>query len=800
MSKWNPDPDQGAMMLRGGTYIPPIFGETKWRPPKWDQLPPMSAWASAKRAGFDYETKDQELRELGPGCRRPGNHTVGYSFSLWDEREPVSQWPRFYVPYAHGTDMDENSRIDNVDYDAKAYLKDAMKAFHGDLVGANLAYDIDWGMTDGIDFSSVHRFCDVLIADPLLYELHDEYSLEAVGIRRIGLGKDEAHLRKAAREYGVDPKSQMWSMPGRMIGPYAEIDAVRPLQIYEVQLQAIESEGIEKCWDMECRLLPLLIKMTRKGVRVNEQRLADIDTWCVRQETQALVDIAEWTAKEGKERVVIPQGESYNVELMTKALRSAGLDDLIGKTASGKDSVKKESLQSEIDHPVAKAMARAHQVATVRTTFVTGVKRHLINGRIHASFNQIRKTDDTTGDSSGVAYGRLSMSHVNMQNQPGNSRFTGDNEMGPLWRSIYEAEPGEQWASKDLKQQEPKWSFHYGAMLEEAAQGLHGIPRGELSKTERLMVDVKGALALCAALQANPMLDTYEPIVDLAGVPRSKAKVIWLARAYGKGDAGLCKDLGLPTQQGVFSKDGYKWVPVNSPEGERAIAACRRRGEEPRAKEIAGPEGQALIDKFDDGMSFLKISARLASDRGNERGYVTLLDGRRCHFKPNDPNNPRPGNWDDKGSGYDWTHKAFNRIIQGTAAWQTKAIMLGIDDAGYGDRLMLQVHDEVASSMPFGDEGVRMAHAVADVMKTVVPMRVPTVVDIEMGPSWGESMFVEYNDKAGKKQKVQYEWGLTIADGEVVRRGTILGDDTKSSTIYIPKDHPRLNTNSNPLL
>lgn len=769
MSKWNPDPDQGAMTLRGGTYLPPIFNETKWRPPTWDRLPPMSAWASAKRAGFDYETKDQELRDLGPGCRRPGNYTVGYSFSLWDDREPVGQWPRFYVPYAHGTDTDENSRIDNVDYDAKGYLRDAMKAFRGDLVGANLAYDIDWGNTDGIDFSSVRRFCDVLIADPLLYELHDEYSLEAVGIRRIGMGKDEAHLRKAAREYGVDPKGQMWSMPGRMIGPYAEIDAVRPLQVYEVQLQAIESEGIEKCWDMECRLLPLLIKMTRKGVRVNEQRLSDIEQWCWNEEAKSFALVRDKTGIE------IPKGEGYNVEILSRVLRASGHEDLIGTTAkTGKDSISKDALFGEINDPIINALARARQVTTVRTTFVAGVRRHLVNGRIYASFNQIRKTDDTTGDSSGVKYGRLSMSHPNMQNQPGNSRFTGDNLMGPMWRTIYEAEPGEQWVSKDLKQQEPKLSFHYGAMLEEAAQNLHGIPRGELNKTERLMLDVKGALALCKALAANPMLDTYEPIVEIAGVPRSKAKVIWLARAYGKGDAGLCKDLGLPTQQGVFSKDGYKWVPVDSPEGERAINACRRRGEEPRSKEIAGKEGQVIIDKFDTEMSFLKISAKLASDRGNERGYVTLLDGRRCHFRPNDEENPRPFSWDDKGSGYDWTHKAFNRIIQGTAAWQTKRIMLAIEEAGYGDRLMLQVHDEVASSMPFGDEGMRMAHTVGDVMKSAVPLRVPTVVDIERGKTWGESMFVEYNDKAGKKQKVQYEWGLDIVDGEVVRRGTIL--------------------------
>jgi hypothetical protein len=100
----------------------------------------------------------------------------------------------------------------------------------------------------------------------------------------------------------------------------------------------------------------------------------------------------------------------------------------------------------------------------------------------------------------------------------------------------------------------------------------------------------------------------------------------------------------------------------------------------------AGPEGQIIIDKFDKEMSFLKVAAKLAKNRANELGYVKLLSGRRCHFEPTDPSNPRPYTWNDKGSGYEWCHKAFNRIIQGTSAEQTKRIMLALDDAGYGDR------------------------------------------------------------------------------------------------------------------
>jgi hypothetical protein len=48
------------------------------------------------------------------------------------------------------------------------------------------------------------------------------------------------------------------------------------------------------------------------------------------------------------------------------------------------------------------------------------------------------------------------------------------------------------------------------------------------------------------------------------------------------------------------------------------------------------------------------------------------------------------------------------------------------------------------------------------------------VVDTESGPSWGESMGVEFKDKAGNKAKVTYKWGMKIIDGEPVYAEDIL--------------------------
>jgi DNA polymerase I-like protein with 3'-5' exonuclease and polymerase domains len=103
-------------------------------------------------------------------------------------------------------------------------------------------------------------------------------------------------------------------------------------------------------------------------------------------------------------------------------------------------------------------------------------------------------------------------------------------------------------------------------------------------------------------------------------------------------------------------------------------------------------------------------------------GYVITLGGRRCRF-------PR----DDQGN-YDWTHKALNRLIQGASADQTKTAMVKLAEDGFD--MILQVHDEVALSV----KTVAEAEDAAQVMRTCVPLELPSKVDVELGPSWGHSM------------------------------------------------------------
>ena len=80
------------------------------------------------------------------------------------------------------------------------------------------------------------------------------------------------------------------------------------------------------------------------------------------------------------------------------------------------------------------------------------------------------------------------------------------------------------------------------------------------------------------------------------------------------------------------------------------------------------------------------------------------------------------------------TYKGLNRLIQGSAADQTKAAMVALHKAGF--RVLLQVHDEIAISV----KDKAQAEEAAKIMTHAVKMEVPSRADVEVGPSWGQAV------------------------------------------------------------
>ena len=81
-----------------------------------------------------------------------------------------------------------------------------------------------------------------------------------------------------------------------------------------------------------------------------------------------------------------------------------------------------------------------------------------------------------------------------------------------------------------------------------------------------------------------------------------------------------------------------------------------------------------------------------------------------------------------------FTYKALNKLIQGSAADQTKKAMA--DCYSEGLLPMLTVHDELCFSV----EGQEQASRITEIMENGLShvLKVPSKVDEELGDNWGE--------------------------------------------------------------
>jgi DNA polymerase I-like protein with 3'-5' exonuclease and polymerase domains len=671
----------------GGMQLPLITPEGNWRPPRLADLP--QDWNAVKRIGFDTETRDEELKKMGCGARRPGCYMVGFSVAL-------EYGPSFYVPLRH----DGGDNVEDPEQ-ALAYLRHQTKNFRGQVVGANIQYDLDYLAEEGGWFDQAEYIRDVQIADPLIYELHMSYSLQNIAERFSLPGKDQSLLAEAARAYGVDPKGGLWRLPARYVGPYAEQDAQLPLQLLRLQERRIDALDLWNIYNLESQVTPVLVKMRRRGVLVNYDHLVKMEDWA-RGEEKVSLDFVE---RETGYQVGV--GNVWKAEAMAEPLKRMGIE--VPVTAQGSDSIDKDFL-SGIKHPVAQALARARKVNKLRTTFGASVRRYMINGRIHCTFNQIAVDDGTGGGMKGARYGRLSCVDPNLQQQPSRDEFAKD------WRKVYIPEPGQLWASNDYSQQEPRWTTHFAAVypfedswVSEAANRAAQVYIDDPNADNH---DTMTRIVYGDAFVASADKATYKRA-------RSNCKLIYLGLCYGEGGAKLCDDLGYPTRWSAAYKNGRERVVEYYDREEEARAVQQEKGA--FVWRSAGEEGQRILDQFNENAPFIGKLAKAAEAIAKVKGEVKTIMGRRLHFPQ-------------QADGYQWTHKALNRVIQGSSADQTKKALVEIDRAGHF--IQLQVHDEITASVEDESE----ARAIAEIMRNCVPAKVPFKVDTECGSSWGDSM------------------------------------------------------------
>jgi DNA polymerase I-like protein with 3'-5' exonuclease and polymerase domains len=80
-----------------------------------------------------------------------------------------------------------------------------------------------------------------------------------------------------------------------------------------------------------------------------------------------------------------------------------------------------------------------------------------------------------------------------------------------------------------------------------------------------------------------------------------------------------------------------------------------------------------------------------------------------------------------------FTYKALNRLIQGSAADQTKQAIVSCYEAGYLPKL--QIHDELCFDIENDDQ----VQGIKTTMETCMQFKVPSKVDVSIGDDFGQA-------------------------------------------------------------
>jgi DNA polymerase I-like protein with 3'-5' exonuclease and polymerase domains len=309
-------------------------------------------------------------------------------------------------------------------------------------------------------------------------------------------------------------------------------------------------------------------------------------------------------------------------------------------------------------------------------------------GRVHATINQFRS------ETGGARSHRFSYSDPPLQQMP--SR---DDEWAPLIRSCFIPEEGETWYSVDYRQQEYRLIVFVAELLR-----------------------ARGAKKAADKYRNDPDTDFHNYVAQITRLERRRAKDVNFAKSYGA--------------------------------GVRKFALMTGMSEE---------EAQSTMEQYDEELPFVGEASEKYMRFASNNGYIKLIDGARNHFnlwepvyrdyaredeykarnkeidiypcsekeakrRRDDINHP----WYGERFKRSYTHKAFNRMIQGSAARQTKKAMVDIYKAGYTP--LLQLHDELC----FSFTNRKDAEACAKMMQEAMPViSIPMSTDIEYGPNWG---------------------------------------------------------------
>jgi DNA polymerase I-like protein with 3'-5' exonuclease and polymerase domains len=626
-----------------------------------------------KRVALDRECKDDGLAQSKGPGWAVGAGYVCGSSYAWREGEALRS---IYVPLRHPDGV-------NFDPEQLARWERDLDAAGVEFVMQNAPYDVGWGFAD-LKVPCPKKVHDTTCMAYMIDESRLSYQLDHLCRWRGLPGKDEDLLREAAAVYGWksdEVKARIHQLPARYVGQYGETDAVRTLQLAESLEPELHEQEVWQAYQLEMDLLPVVHEMRRRGIRVNVERAVEV------------------------QKMFFAKAEAAFQELRDKlSVTAVGIDELrsndwmdrvftahkvrVPRDHQNRGSFDKRWMQY-YDHWLPRLCVRAKAYYEAADKFVGNyILGYASNSRLHASVNQFKSEDGY-----GTKTYRFSYSDPPLQQMP--SR---DDLASTEIRGLFEAEPGERWGKNDYSQQEYRLIVSYAV--------LNGLDRAE--EAAQQYID-------------DPKTDFHSMVAEMTGLDRKPAKDTNFAKSYGA---------GIPKFAAMINK--------------------------------SHAEAEAIMRQYDEKLPFNAQLFQKCQKLAEKRGYMVLLDKARIHYEdweptwlskeersagyaPGSPYRMNPCGLEEARArlqieGHPWHHKrlrrancrkAMNALIQGSAARQTKMAMREIYRAGLVP--LLQMHDELNFSFQRKSD----AETVVTIMRDVVKIKVPMLVDAGYGPSWG---------------------------------------------------------------
>ncbi len=373
--------------------------------------------------------------------------------------------------------------------------------------GHNIKYDLHVLCNESLPLPEVSF--DTMLASYLLAPQSQRHNLDTLSLEKFQVTKIpiEQLLGKGKQQKTMD------QVPIPHVAEYCCEDVDYTVRLKELFAPQLEEKNLSSVlYDIEIPLLPVLLKMERHGIFVEEKELKSMAKDLLQQ-----LDALEKTIYElAEETFNINSPKQLSVILFEKLkLKSPK------KTQTGYSTAADvlESLKAE--SPIVQSILDYRLLEKLRSTYVDALPLsiHPKTQRIHCTFNQ-----------SVAATGRLSCQDPNLQNIP-----TRSTEGKKIRKAFRPQNPGWSFLAADYSQIELRLLAHFS----EDPILLQAFKQGE---------DVH---ASTASVVFNVPLEAVTPEM------RHQAKTVNFGILYGQQAYGLSQELSIPYSQAATLIDTY---------------------------------------------------------------------------------------------------------------------------------------------------------------------------------------------------------------------------------------------------